>query len=71
MKTRFNTKLFKIITLLLLKFEMTFSLNRLKVTFINNDGQRITVLAKEGDNLLDVVVNNELDFDGFGIYLCI
>jgi hypothetical protein len=50
---------------------MTFSLNRLKVTFINNDGQRITVLAKEGDNLLDVVVNNELDFDGFGIYLCI
>jgi hypothetical protein len=48
---------------------MTFSLNRLKVTFIRNDGQRITVLAKEGDNLLDVVVNNELDFDGFGIYL--
>jgi hypothetical protein len=36
------------------------------VTFIKSDGTRLTTQGKEGDNLLDVVVNNDLDLDGFG-----
>lgn len=30
------------------------------------NGDRITSNGKEGDSLLDVIVNNNLDFDGFG-----
>ncbi|KAM7249502.1 hypothetical protein ACFE04_016278 [Oxalis oulophora] len=37
-----------------------------QVTFIRKDGERITASGKEGDSLLDVVVNNNLDFDGYG-----
>merc|ERR1712079_150146 len=29
-------------------------------------GEKFKVQAKEGDNLLDVVINNDLDIDGFG-----
>lgn len=39
-----------------------------QVTFIRKDGERITASGKEGDSLLDVVVNNNLDFDGYGKY---
>ncbi|XP_054271189.1 uncharacterized protein LOC128991928 [Macrosteles quadrilineatus] len=39
---------------------------RFKVTFIKANGDRVTSKGKEGDSLLDVVVNNNLDFDGFG-----
>uniref|UniRef100_A0A1B6H3P3 2Fe-2S ferredoxin-type domain-containing protein n=1 Tax=Cuerna arida TaxID=1464854 RepID=A0A1B6H3P3_9HEMI len=42
------------------------SQNEYKVTFIKANGDRITAKGKEGDSLLDVVVNNNLDFDGFG-----
>uniref|UniRef100_A0A1B6LRF8 2Fe-2S ferredoxin-type domain-containing protein n=1 Tax=Graphocephala atropunctata TaxID=36148 RepID=A0A1B6LRF8_9HEMI len=37
-----------------------------QVTFIKANGDRIIGKGKEGDTLLDVVVNNNLDFDGFG-----
>ncbi|KAJ8673494.1 hypothetical protein QAD02_004756 [Eretmocerus hayati] len=37
-----------------------------KVTFIKAGGKRIEAKGKVGDSLLDIVVNNELDFDGFG-----
>lgn len=37
-----------------------------KVTFIKANGERITAKGKLGDTLLDVVVNNSLDFDGYG-----
>lgn len=30
------------------------------------DGTQFTVKGKEGDNLLDIAVNNDLDLDGFG-----
>jgi len=40
--------------------------NEYKVTFIKANGDRVTGKGKEGDSLLDVVVNNNLDFDGFG-----
>ncbi|XP_015234096.1 PREDICTED: adrenodoxin, mitochondrial [Cyprinodon variegatus] len=40
--------------------------NKVTVNFINRDGEKITVKASPGDSLLDVVINEDLDFDGFG-----
>lgn len=37
-----------------------------EVTFVRSSGERIKTKGKIGDSLLDVVVNNELDLDGFG-----
>ncbi|CAH1224528.1 FDX1 [Branchiostoma lanceolatum] len=31
------------------------------------DGQTVTVQSKEGENLLDIAIENDLDIDGFGI----
>ncbi|XP_037032036.1 adrenodoxin-like protein 2, mitochondrial [Bradysia coprophila] len=36
------------------------------VTFIRANGERITTKGKIGDHLLDVVVNNNIDLEGFG-----
>ena len=36
------------------------------ITYDTGSGEKFTVEAKEGDNLLDVVINNDLDIDGFG-----
>ncbi|KAI1294745.1 Adrenodoxin, mitochondrial [Halotydeus destructor] len=36
------------------------------VTFIRPNGDRIKATCKEGDNLLDVVLNNNIEIDGFG-----
>jgi len=36
------------------------------VTYHLGDGEKHTVQAKEGDNLLDVAINNDIDIDGFG-----
>lgn len=44
---------------------------RIEVTFEKADGTSYTVQGKEGDNLLDVAVNNDLDLDGFGKYFTI
>ena len=41
-------------------------LEDVKVTFIQQDGTRLEGKGKEGDNLLDIIVNNDLDVDGFG-----
>ncbi|XP_034031798.1 adrenodoxin-like [Thalassophryne amazonica] len=40
--------------------------NKVTVHFINRDGEKITVKAPVGDSLLDVVVNEDLDIDGYG-----
>ncbi|XP_050537007.1 adrenodoxin-like protein 2, mitochondrial isoform X2 [Daktulosphaira vitifoliae] len=40
--------------------------NTIKVTFCKANGDRITAEGKKGDSLLDVIVNNNLDFDGYG-----
>ncbi|XKL62016.1 hypothetical protein PGB90_001849 [Kerria lacca] len=37
-----------------------------EVTFVKKNGERIKVTCNEGDSLLDVVLNNNLDFDGYG-----
>uniref|UniRef100_A0A3B5MQ92 2Fe-2S ferredoxin-type domain-containing protein n=1 Tax=Xiphophorus couchianus TaxID=32473 RepID=A0A3B5MQ92_9TELE len=39
---------------------------KVTVHFINRDGEKITVKASPGDSLLDVVINEDLNFDGFG-----
>ena len=36
------------------------------MTFVRASGERIEAKARVGDSLLDVVVNNEIDLDGFG-----
>lgn len=36
------------------------------VTFECEDGSNITTQAKVGDNMLDVVIDNDIDLDGFG-----
>ncbi|XP_029408281.2 adrenodoxin-like protein 2, mitochondrial [Bactrocera dorsalis] len=36
------------------------------VTFLRANGQKIQTKGKVGDTLLDVVVNNHIDLDGFG-----
>lgn len=40
--------------------------SRVEVTFIKANGERIKTKGKVGDSLLDVVVNNNIDLDGFG-----
>ncbi|XP_029374949.1 adrenodoxin, mitochondrial-like [Echeneis naucrates] len=40
--------------------------NKVTVHFINRDGDKITAKGAPGDTLLDVVLNEDLDFDGFG-----
>ena len=41
-------------------------LEDVKVTFIQQDGTKLEGKGKEGDNLLDIIVNNDFDIDGFG-----
>ncbi|KAG7187903.1 hypothetical protein KM043_013871 [Ampulex compressa] len=36
------------------------------VTFVRANGERIMAKGKIGDTLLDIVVNNEIDLDGYG-----
>ena len=33
---------------------------------VGETGEKHTVQAKEGDNLLDIAINNDIDLDGFG-----
>ncbi|XP_071425367.1 adrenodoxin-like [Pithys albifrons albifrons] len=42
------------------------SSGQVTVHFINRDGERLTTTAKEGESLLEVVVNQNLAIDGFG-----
>lgn len=37
-----------------------------EVTYEKVDGTKFTVKGKEGDNLLDIAINNDLDLDGYG-----
>ena len=43
-----------------------FSVHRIKITFVLHDGKRLETQAKVGDSLLDVVVNNDLNIEGYG-----
>ncbi|XP_011184410.1 adrenodoxin-like protein 2, mitochondrial [Zeugodacus cucurbitae] len=53
------------------QFVRTFSVGTqlqqdVNVTFLRANGQKIQTKGKVGDTLLDVVVNNHIDLDGFG-----
>lgn len=39
---------------------------RVEVTFVRANGERIKAKGKIGDSLLDVIVNNQIDLEGFG-----
>ena len=41
-------------------------LDDVKVMFVQQDGTKLEGKGKEGDNLLDIIVNNDIDIDGFG-----
>lgn len=36
------------------------------ITFVRANGERIKTKGKVGDTILDIVVNNEIDLDGYG-----
>ena len=40
--------------------------DKVSVTFVKPDGSKSTVKTKVGENLLDVVIDNDVDIDGFG-----
>ncbi|OBS80296.1 hypothetical protein A6R68_21502 [Neotoma lepida] len=40
--------------------------DKITVYFKNRDGETLTAKGKVGDSLLDVVIENNLDIDGFG-----
>ncbi|XP_042333822.1 adrenodoxin, mitochondrial-like isoform X1 [Sceloporus undulatus] len=40
--------------------------NKVLLHFINRNGEKFSVAAKEGESLLEVVVNQNLSIDGFG-----
>ncbi|XP_048338890.1 adrenodoxin-like isoform X2 [Sphaerodactylus townsendi] len=42
------------------------SAHRVTINFINRDGEKFSAAAKEGESLLEVVVNQNLNIDGFG-----
>ncbi|XP_015277106.1 PREDICTED: adrenodoxin, mitochondrial-like [Gekko japonicus] len=44
----------------------TGSADRVTINFINRDGEKFSATAKEGESLLEVVVNQNLSIDGFG-----
>ena len=37
-----------------------------RVTFVHQDGSKTSAKGKEGDNLLDIIINDNVDIDGFG-----
>ena len=40
--------------------------SRVKLSFFKQSGERLDTRAIIGDSMLDVVVDNDLDIDGFG-----
>lgn len=46
--------------------ELALKEEKVKVTFVLYDGKKLETEAKVGDTLLDVVVNNDLNIEGYG-----
>ncbi|KAJ7310438.1 hypothetical protein JRQ81_007355 [Phrynocephalus forsythii] len=42
------------------------STDKVLLHFVNRDGDKFSVMAKEGESLLEVVINENLNIDGFG-----
>lgn len=43
-------------------------ISRVNITFVKASGERIKAKGKIGDTILDIVVNNEIDLDGYGMF---
>ena len=43
-----------------------YKIEDITVTFVQQDGTKLEGKGKEGDNLLDIIINNDIDIDGFG-----
>ncbi|XP_070568485.1 adrenodoxin-like isoform X2 [Ptychodera flava] len=43
-----------------------YGLHTVTVNYILPDNEKVTVKAKEGQNLLDIVLDNDVDIDGYG-----
>ncbi len=39
---------------------------QVSVTFVKPDGSQVTAKSKVGENLLDIIIDNDVDIDGFG-----
>ena len=39
------------------------------MNFVRPNGEKIEASAKEGDTLLDVIINNNIEIDGFGEFV--
>ncbi|CAD0206520.1 unnamed protein product [Chrysodeixis includens] len=46
--------------------ELALKDEKINITFVLYDGKRLQTEAKVGDTLLDVVVNNDLNIEGYG-----
>lgn len=46
-----------------------FYIFRVSLCFKLTDGSEHTATAKVGDNLLDIIIDNDIDVDGFGLYI--
>ncbi|XP_026546276.1 adrenodoxin, mitochondrial-like [Pseudonaja textilis] len=42
------------------------SADKVRLHFINRDGEKYSVSAREGESLLEVVINQNINIDGFG-----
>lgn len=40
---------------------------RVSITFVKANGERIKAKGEIGNSILDIVVNNDLDLDGYGM----
>ena len=40
---------------------------KIDLEFVNRDGTKMAVKARSGDSILDTVMDNEIEIDGFGI----
>ena len=45
---------------------LAFRKDAVSVTFVRPDGSKTEAKGKEGDNLLDIVINDNVEIDGFG-----
>ncbi|XP_076301106.1 adrenodoxin-like protein 2, mitochondrial Ferredoxin 2 isoform X2 [Lasioglossum baleicum] len=48
------------------RFNESRIIKRISITFVKANGEKINAKGKEGDSILDIVVNNEIDLDGYG-----
>lgn len=46
--------------------QLLYKEKEVSITFVKANGERINAKGKIGDSILDIVVNNDIDLDGYG-----